>query len=372
MAMRHVGRTPGAAASDAVAMTPKQRVIMQIEHQETDFTPYTLGFDPGSNYEAKLDDYFGTDRWRSLINNHIHPLPWISERFVMEWPSTRERWTDIYGNTWQLNERPWKLIEPALKEPSMRGYRLPTAQECFDADWEENVLREIEEYADYFVVPFFGMGLFERIWSLRGFEQSLVDIVEHPVFYQELLDRLTDHYLGIIDRLVQLPADGIMISDDWGYQGGIIVGPDRWRDLFREPAARIYARVHQAGKYMISHSCGSLAPILPDLIEIGLDVYESVQPEAKGNDPYELKRLYGDQLTFWGGLGSQSTIPFGTPATIKEEVARLCREMGRGGGYILAPAKDIQPETPVENAAAVIEAFLEQSGADYSWPSADR
>jgi uroporphyrinogen decarboxylase len=116
---------------------------------------------------------------------------------------------------------------------------------------------------------------------------------------------------------------------------------------------------------MISHSCGSLAEILPDLVEIGLDVYESVQPEAKDNNPYELKRKYGDKLTFWGGLGSQSTIPFGTPEEIKAEVARLCREMGKGGGYILGAAKDIQPETPVENAAAVIEAFLEQSGVSF-------
>jgi uroporphyrinogen decarboxylase len=345
-------------------MTPKQRVISQIEHQETDFVPYTLGFDPGSDGADRLDEYYGTDRWRSLLDNAIHTLPWISDRFVMEWPSNKERWTDIYGNVWRLNERPWKLIQPALKEPSLKGYRLPSADECFDADWEERVVREIEAYADYFVVPIFGMGLFERIWSLRGFEQSLVDLVQHPVFYRELLDRLTDHYLEIIDRLVQLPVDAIMISDDWGYQGGITVGADRWRKLFKEPARLIYDRVHASGKYMISHSCGSLAEIIPDLIEIGLDVYESVQPEAKGNNPYELKRLYGEHLTFWGGLGSQSTIPFGTPGEIKEEVALLCREMGKGGGYILAPAKDIQPGTPVENMAAVVEAFLSQAGVD--------
>ena len=348
-----------------MSMTPKERVIAQIEHQETDYLPYTLGFDPGSGCEERLDDYYGSDRWRSLLDNAIHRLPWISDRFVVEWPSNKERWTDIYGNVWRLNERPWKLIEPALKEPSLEGYELPVTDDCFDPDWEENVRREIEEHSDHFVIPFFGMGLFERIWSLRGFEQSLVDIVLYPDFYRELLDRLTEHYLEIIDRLVQLPVDGIMISDDWGYQGGVTIGAERWRELFKEPAARIYARVHEAGKYMISHSCGSLAEIIPDLVEIGLDVYESVQPEAKNNNPYELKRKYGDQLTFWGGLGSQSTIPFGTPEEIKAEVARLCREMGKGGGYILGAAKDIQPGTPMENAAAVIEAFLQQAGVSF-------
>ena len=110
----------------------------------------------------------------------------------------------------------------------------------------------------------------------------------------------------------------------------------------------------------MSHSCGSVAEIIPDLIEIGLDVLESVQPEAAGMNPYALKRRWGDRIAFWGCLGSQSTIPRGTPAGIRAEVRRLKKEMGRGGGYILAPAKPLQPETPTANAVAVFEAFTAQ------------
>ena len=99
---------------------------------------------------------------------------------------------------------------------------------------------------------------------------------------------------------------------------------------------------------------------MPDVIEIGLDVLESVQPEAAGMNPYELKKKWGDKIAFWGGLGSQSTIPFGTPAEIRLEVQHLRREMGKGGGYILAPAKALQPETPTENAAAVVDAFTSE------------
>ena len=113
---------------------------------------------------------------------------------------------------------------------------------------------------------------------------------------------------------------------------------------------------------MITHCCGSVAALIPDLIEIGLDVLESVQPEAADMNPYDLKDQWGDRLTFWGGLGSQSTIPFGTPDQIHAEVDRLRREMGRGGGYILAPAKSLQPETPTLNAAAVVEAFTGWDG----------
>jgi len=180
-----------------------------------------------------------------------------------------------------------------------------------------------------------------------------------------LIARLTEHQMGIVERLLELPVDGILFADDWGYQQGVLVGAERWRRLFKPGLARLYGRAHEAGKFTLTHCCGGIEEILPDLIEIGLDVYQSVQPEPKNNNPYELKRKYGDRITFWGGLGSQSTIPFGTPDEIRAEVARLCREMGRGGGYVLAPAKALQPGTPMENAAAVVEAFLQQAGVPF-------
>ncbi len=98
---------------------------------------------------------------------------------------------------------------------------------------------------------------------------------------------------------------------------------------------------------------------MPEIVEIGLDVLESVQPEAEGMSSYELKARWGELITFWGCLGSQSTIAFGSPEEIRAEVARLRREMGRGGGYILAPAKSLQPGTPIENAMAVVEALAD-------------
>ncbi len=136
-----------------------------------------------------------------------------------------------------------------------------------------------------------------------------------------------------------------------------MIGPECWRRHLKPRYARIYEAAHAQGKITISHCCGSVADIMPDLIEIGLDVLESVQPEARGMDPYELKKNWGDKIAFWGCLGSQSTIPFGSPAGIRAEVGRLRDRMGEGGGYILAPAKDLQPETPTENAIAALEAF---------------
>jgi len=246
----------------------------------------------------------------------------------------------------------------------LAGYEFPSAEACFDPDWEARVRAQIEAHRDCFLVAGFGFGLFERTWTLRGFENALADVALHPAFYEELVERVAEHQMALIERLLTLPIDGVMFSDDISYQHGVLVGPQRWRRLFKPHLARQYQRVHEAGKFVLSHHCGSMAEVMDDVIEIGLDVYESVQPEAKDNSPYELKRRYGDRITFWGGLGSQSTLPFGTPAAIWAEVERLCTEMGRGGGFILAPSKAIQPGTPVENAAAMIEAFLAQAGVE--------
>jgi uroporphyrinogen decarboxylase len=342
-------------------ITPKDLVLAQINHQETDPVPYTLDFE--GDVAGRLDAYYGSDAWRNLVDNAIRYVPGPD---LVLGDTDDAYYTDLYGSTWRVDCRPFHLVEPALKESSLERYEFPEVDTLLEQTWDRGeALEFIEQHKDHFLVIGFGFGLFERTWALRGFDGALMDAAADPDFYGELVQQVADHQMTIVEQLLDLPVDGIMFSDDWGYQRGVLLGPDRWRRVLTPHLARMYARVREAGKYVLSHCCGSIADILPDLIEIGLDVYESVQPEARGNSPYELKREYGDQITFWGGLGSQSTIPLGTPEEIKAEVARLCREMGRGGGYILGPAKALQPETPTENAAAVVEAFLQQAGVAF-------
>ncbi|HHX64736.1 MAG TPA: hypothetical protein GX702_07600 [Chloroflexi bacterium] len=343
-------------------MTPKERVIAQIEHRETDWIPYTLGFE--GDVAERLDAYYGEDAWRSLLDIPICHLP--VPNLVVDTDAPSPTVIDPYSIVWQIDRRPFHLLDAPLKEPSLEGYRFPDLDDYFTPEWREAALAAINADPDRFWVAGFGFGLFERTWTLRGFTEALTDALAEPDFYDELVERIAQHQIDIIDRLLELPLDGIMFSDDWGYQQGVLLGPELWRRYIKPRLARQYAHVHQAGRYTLSHCCGSVVDIMPDIVEIGLDVLESVQPEARGMNPYDLKREWGEQITFWGGLGSQSTIPFGTPAEIRAEVARLCKEMGREGGYILAPAKALQPETPTENAAAVVESFLAQSGV--CWP----
>ena len=340
----------------------RSRVIAQIEHRETQPLPYVLTFERGYDIEEQLDAYYGTDHWRMSLDNAIQRFRFISDQIWTFDTQVGEYWTDLFGTTWRMRPRPRQVVNPALKEPSLNNYRFPTIDDCLVPGWETIACQEISTNQEKFIAADAGFGLFSRTWFLRGAENALTDIVLQRSYYEEIVERLAHLLMEIVDCLVQLPVDGIMFADDWGYQDGVLIGAQRWREIFKPRYARIFERVHAAGKYVLHHSCGSIAEILPDAIEIGLDVYESVQPEAKDNRPYELKRKFGDDITFWGGLGSQSTIPFGRPDEIKNEVKRLCTEMGRGGGYILAPAKPIQPETPVNNIVAVLKAFLEQTG----------
>ena len=346
-------------------MTPKERVIAQIEHRETDFIPYTLLFEGGSSEAIengvleRVNVHYGNDSWQSKLNNHIVPVKTVSLSVDPE-PGAAA-YLDKYGTEWRTDKRPFHMTKPALANPDFSEYTFPQIDTLFDEDWQERALQEINENKDHFLTTSFGFGLFERSWTMRGFENALVDAIANEDFYRELVQRIFEQQIMVLDRLLSLPFDGIMFSDDWGHQGGIIIGAARWRKYFKPYMAKLYERVHQAGRYTLNHICGSVSEILPDLIEIGLDVYESVQPEARNNSPYHLKKLYGKEITFWGGLGSQSTIPLGTPSEIKSEIRRLCKEMGKGGGYILSCAKPIQPGTATENVIAVIEAFAEQA-----------
>ena len=334
-------------------MTLKEIVLDAIHHRQTAVVPYTLGFE--GDVVERLDAYYAHTAWRERILPYIVGVGAVDTDKKVKLDEAHDQ--DPYGGIWRIDRLPWHLETPPLSRPSFEGYTFPTPDQFYRPDWKEQARKTIAANPDSFIMGSLGWGLFERSWNLRGFENILMDAVNEPDFFEEVLDRLMHLYLSFVEYTADLPIDGILFGDDWGDQRGIILGPKRWRKFLKPRWARIYEAVHRHGKIVMHHSCGSVADILPDVIEIGMDVLESVQPEAAGMNPYELKKKWGDKITFWGGLGSQSTIPFGTPEQIKAEVRRLRMEMGKGGGYILALAKPLQLETPTQNAVAVLEAF---------------
>jgi uroporphyrinogen decarboxylase len=337
-------------------MKLREIVLESIQHKQPYKIPYTLGFE--GNVDKQLDAYYGRTDWRERITPYIISVSAVNTDIRI--PIREGYELDGYGGVWRVDRAEWHLEKPPLDKPSLDGYDFPTKEAFYRPDWKTKAWDTCTEKRDSFIIGNLGWGLFERSWNLRGFENLLVDVVNAPDFVEEVMDKLVDLYLAFVDYTAELPIDGILFGDDWGHQQGVIIGPKRWRKFLKPRWAKIYEAVHARGKIVLHHSCGSVADIMPDIIEIGMDVLESVQPEAAGMNPYELKKKWGDKITFWGCLGSQSTIQFGTPDEIYKEVHRLRTEMGRNGGYILAPAKPLQPGTPIENAVAILEAFTEE------------
>ena len=149
-----------------------------------------------------------------------------------------------------------------------------------------------------------------------------------------------------------------MFGDDWGQQRGLQMGPALWRRFIKPRIRRMYAAVKARGKRVFIHSCGKVDELFPELIECGLDVFNPFQPEVI--DVYEAKRRFGDRLSFYGGISTQKTLPYGTTAQVKEEVRRLLDGVGKNGGYIAAPAHDVPRDAKPENIAAMIDVLQAQ------------
>jgi len=308
----------------------------------------------------KLNHYYGDASWQNGIRNFLNWLPVIDTIGLTNLIENRQ--TDAFGTLWKISPHGVLTHEkPALDAPSFNNFTWP-AQSVFT----DPIAARIDEYRalcddmEHYRLLKLSWGIFEQSWAIRGLENMLTDALLEPEFFEEFLGRLAENYLTMLRTCRDIPADGVMIAEDWGMQTGTILNPELWRKFFKPHWANFTDEIHRQNKSLIVHCCGSYEALMPDIVELGIDCMESVQPEARGMDPYSLKRGYGDKVSFWGCLGNQSLIQFGTPAEIRAEVKRLKTEMGVGGGYILAAAKAIQAEAPVENAAVVYEAFTER------------
>ena len=342
-------------------MTPREIVLAQIHHEETPVVPYTFSVEPVVA-EAMTAHYGSQEAWQDRLVNYIESVGGqdTAMREDVDVDADGVYQTDPFGTVWRMDRATPHIDKPAMAEPSFDSYEFPSAETfILDEDVPRACGRVAEDWPSFRVLHM-GWGLFEHAWALRGFEAFMEDLALREEFVEELLDKLTDMFLAFIDHWSPVQSEAIMFGDDWGDQRGVIIGPERWRKLLKPRWAKIYQRAHEAGWTTLSHCCGSVADIMDDIVDIGLDVLESVQPEAAGMNPYELKKRYGRNITFWGCLGSQSTMQLATPDAVQAEIRKLRAEMSKGGGYILAPAKLFQPGTPTENAVAAFEAFVEE------------
>jgi uroporphyrinogen decarboxylase len=258
---------------------------------------------------------------------------------------------DEYGVVWSTSRIDRGApVGPCLGKPDLRGYRFPDpSEECRFAglgDW-------CQHNREHYTILWVG-DLWERATFMRGMQELLLDVALHPRFVRRLLEGIAGYILETMRILfARFDFDGIAVSDDYGTQGGMIIAPQDWRILVKPLLTEIYGLAHKHGRAVFHHSCGNILPVIPDLIGIGLDILHPIQPEAM--DVLALKREFGWDLTFCGGLGTQRLLPRCRPEEIRLEVRRLKLELGRSGGYILEPGITVQADVPLENMVAMIE-----------------
>jgi uroporphyrinogen decarboxylase len=205
--------------------------------------------------------------------------------------------------------------------------------------------------------------IFEASWYLTGLEKFLLDLTLEKEYIFALLDRVMAYSIGVGKELARIGADFIWLGDDFGSQNGMLISPDMWRTHFKERMRTVISSI-RAVKPEVKiayHCCGSYSPIMADLIEVGVDILNALQPTAKDMDTAKIKAKYGKKATLFGGIDTQDAIPFGTMAQVESEILRVLRAAGKGGGLILAGAHNLQPDVSTEKLLHIFE-FSKERG----------
>jgi uroporphyrinogen decarboxylase len=196
------------------------------------------------------------------------------------------------------------------------------------------------------------------LFDLFGFEETLLKLWQAPEIIEATVGKLEEFVLGFYTKLFEATkglAQFVYMGDDFATQMGMLISPEHWRRFLKPTYEKYFSLANKFGLKVWFHSCGQFRPVMGDLIDIGLDVWETVQTHLPGNEPDVLKREYGDQITFFGGISTQTTLPFGTTDDVRREVRERIRVLGKNGGYICGPDHGIMPDVPMENVLAMYD-----------------
>lgn len=352
----------------SLSLTPRQRVLAAIAHEEPDRVPITVAFNKsttsgvfrsnkasafqqfldysGARDEEELLQKLGVDirpvrdrerkdlSWRQNPKNAFNPdtlskITSLSEFEKLEWPDHNSIW-DYSG----------------LEEELRRIKSLPAEYAIIAPDYEV------------------GIQIYEIAWGLRGMEHFFIDLAANPKLVEAMLERITYLYTqrtkAVLQRLGK-EVDIVGGGDDLGMQDRLQFSPETFRKIFKPHYLKAYSEVRSISSAAIHfHCCGSCVDILDDLIDVGVNILHPIQPMARGMDLAELKKRFGKHLTFHGGIDTQRVVPFGTVEEVKAETIKCFEILGKGGGYILGPSHCFQPNDPMENIAAIYKAAQEE------------
>ncbi len=282
---------------------------------------------------------------------------WANCYYQEEGPYTDEwgiGWRPVEYRTKFGNGRYTEVVgHPLSDDAAIETYRPPDPNrpELY-AQAQRLLARHGEEY---YIVGVTVTTIFETAWALRGMSQLMMDFALDPDLADRILDIPYQYHLAAAGRLAEMGVDMIWLGDDVGSQNGMMISPGHWRALLKPRMARLIAALKAINPALMIayHSDGDISAIIPELIDIGVDVLNPIQPACM--DLVGLKREYGNRLCFWGSLDEQHTLPFGRPRDVRREVLTRLKTLGQSGGLIAGPTHHVQLDTPMENFWAMVQ-----------------
>jgi len=341
-------------------MNSKQRVYTALNFQEPDRVPRFVWLGTGTikilteKYgisPLELDLRFGNDilqTWVSINGEMSREVPEGLE-FVDEWGITWKR-EGFYN---MVTGHPLKGKDIGF----IKNYPLPDPYSGKRYEYLEYLLKE---YGDrYFIGADVSGSLFEPAYHLRNMEDLMIDMALEDEAVDVLLDRLADFTTAVSVECVRRGVDWVWLGDDLGSQKGMMMSPDTWRKYFKPRMKHIIDAIRAVKKdvFIAYHSCGSMYPVIDDLVEIGINVLNPIQESAEGMDQERIKREFGDRLTLMCGVDTQQFLINATPEQVREKTREIVKNLGYNGGFIFAASHHIQQDTPEENIQALFEAL---------------
>ena len=352
-------------------MEPYERIMRIVQRQPVDRPGIDYYATP--EFDLMLKDHLGTDDGEAVLQRIGCDIRRVAGKYVGPpeldgAAGVGAQGRDFLGIVWKPMANRFATYNEIAHHPLGHVTTVREVEEYSwpDPDWfdfshfKEEIARLNREQR--YCILFFVGGAFETPWYMRGLERFLMDLVETPDIAEAISHHATTFYKARALRALEA-ADGaidmVYSGGDIGTQRGMMLAPDLWRKYIKHNQAQLITAFKEMGLITMYHSCGSIVPVIEDLIEMGLDILDPIQPKAEGMSAENLKELFGGRISFHGGIDEQELLPRGTPQQVRAETERIISVFGADGGYIVCPAHAVQPDTSPETALAMFAAAVE-------------
>ena len=378
-------------------MTSRERILKTLRHEEPDHVPYDLSSTPVTGIHAvayrRLRKALNLPERNPVIWHQMQQLAWVDDDmheamqtdakglrpkassswtfqttqdadyiyYTDQWGITRRRQTDG-GYYFDLCASP---LDGAHTPADIEKYPFPDSTDEGRFVGLRDLAEQVQTDGRAFVLGGVCAGMLEMGQWLRGFDNFFCDLVDNRPLAEALCDKIIELKMSYWSQVLPLVGDLVDViqeGDDYGAQNRLQISPKLWQEIFKPRLVQLISHIKKLAPhtFLFFHSCGSIYDIIPDLIEIGVDILNPVQVAATNMDSKQLKKEFGHELSFWGGgVDTQFVLPFGSPQQIREEVKKRIDDFASGGGFVFNTVHNIQADVPVENILAMRDALRE-------------